>query len=87
MPLSLMDKDSQTRRVGHTLDVLGRLKSGVEIAEVRADMQTIAARLAQIYPATNRNIGVLLNPLREQLVGLIVLYFLVIFVSSRSKSI
>jgi predicted permease len=69
MPLSLMDKDSQTRRVGHTLDVLGRLKPGVELAEARADMQTIAARLAQIYPATNRNIGVLLTPLREQLVG------------------
>jgi predicted permease len=69
MPLSLMDKESQTRRVGHTLDVLGRLKPGVDLAVARADMQTIAARLAQAYPATNRNIGVLLNPLREQLVG------------------
>jgi predicted permease len=69
MPLSLMDKASQTRRVGHTLDVLGRLKPGVDLAEARTDMQTIAARLAQVYPATNRNIGVLLTPLREQLVG------------------
>jgi predicted permease len=69
MPLSLMDKESQTRRVGHTLDVLGRLKPGVDLAAARADMKTIAARLAQVYPATNRNIGVLLTPLREQLVG------------------
>jgi len=69
MPLSLMDKASQTRRVGHTLDVLGRLKPGVDLVEARTDMQTIAARLAQVYPATNRNIGVLLTPLREQLVG------------------
>jgi predicted permease len=69
MPLSLIDKESQTRRVGHTLDVLGRLKPGVDLAEARADMQTIAARLAQAYPATNRNVGVLLTPLREQLVG------------------
>jgi predicted permease len=69
MPLSLMDKESQNRRVGHTLDVLGRLKPGVDLAEARADMQAIAARLAQAYPATNRNIGVLLIPLREQLVG------------------
>jgi predicted permease len=69
MPLSLMDKDAQTRRVGHTLDVLGRLKPGADLAGARADMQTIAARLAQAYPATNRNIGVLLTPLREQLVG------------------
>jgi predicted permease len=69
LPLSLMDKESRTRRVGHTLDVVGRLKPGVDLAEARADMQTIAARLAQAYPATNRNIGVLLTPLREQLVG------------------
>src|SRR6202167_310453 len=69
MPISLMEKESQTRRVGHTLDVLGRLKPGVDLAQARADMQTIAARLAQAYPATNRNIGVLLTPLREQLVG------------------
>jgi predicted permease len=69
MPLSLLDKDSQTRRVGHTLDVLGRLKPGVDLAEARADMQTIAARLAQAYPATNRNVGVLLTPLRQQFMG------------------
>ena len=69
MPLSRMDKQLQTVRVGHTLDVLGRLKPGVGLREARADMQTIAARLAEDYPATNRNIGVLLTPLREQLVG------------------
>jgi putative ABC transport system permease protein len=69
MPLSLMDKESRTRRVGHTLDVLGRLKPGFDLAEARANMQTIAAGLAQTYPATNRNVGVLLIPLREQLVG------------------
>ncbi len=68
MPLSLMDKESQARRVGHTSDVLGRLKPGVDLAEARVDMHTIAARLAHSYPATNRNIGVLLTPLREQLV-------------------
>src|SRR5580698_2410580 len=69
MPLSLMDKESQTRRVGHTLDVLGRLKADAGLAEARTDMNTIAARLAKVYPATNRDIGVLLTPLREQLVG------------------
>lgn len=69
MPLSLTDKESQIRRAGHMLDVLGRLRPSVDLAEARADMQTIATRLAQTYPASNRNIGVLLTPLREQLIG------------------
>jgi predicted permease len=69
MPLSLMDKESQASRVWHTVNVLGRLKPGVDLGQAQADMRTIAARLAQVYPATNRNIGVLLTPLREQLVG------------------
>jgi predicted permease len=69
MPLSLMDKESQASRVWHTVNVLGRLKPGVSLGQAQADMQTIAARLAEVYPATNRNIGVLLTPLREQLVG------------------
>jgi len=69
MPLSLMDKESRASRVWHTVNVLGRLRPGIELGQARADMQTIAARLAQTYPATNRNFGVLLTPLREQLVG------------------
>ncbi|QHN05585.1 ABC transporter permease [Granulicella sp. WH15] len=69
MPLSLMDKESQASRVWHTVNVLGRLKPGIALGQAQADMQTIAARLAESYPATNRNIGVLLTPLREQLVG------------------
>src|ERR1700677_4561168 len=69
MPLSLMDTESQASRVWHTVNVLGRLKPGIELVQAQADMQTIATRLAEVYPATNRNIGVLLTPLREQLVG------------------
>ena len=69
MPLSLMDKESQASRVWHTVNVLGRLRPGVDLGQARADMETISARLSQTYPATNRNVGVLLTPLREQLVG------------------
>jgi predicted permease len=69
LPLSLLDQPTQSSRVWHSVNVLGRLRPGVELADARADMQTVAARLAAAYPATNRTVGVLLAPLREQMVG------------------
>jgi predicted permease len=69
LPLSLLSKPEQASRVWHTVNVLGRLRPGVSLVEARADMQTVAARLAQSYPATNGTIGVELHPLRDQLVG------------------
>jgi putative ABC transport system permease protein len=49
--------------------VVARLKPGVTIEEARADLDAVAARLAQAYPATNANIGVLLEPMHERVVG------------------
>lgn len=69
LPLALLDQETRASRVWHSVRVLGRLRPGVEMPEARADLQTVAARLAGAYPATNRNVGVLLRPLREELVG------------------
>lgn len=69
LPLSLLDQETRESRVWHSVRVLGRLRRGVGLTEARADMQTISARLATAYPATNRNVGALLKPLREELVG------------------
>jgi predicted permease len=69
LPLSLLDKPTQASRVWHSVNVLGRLRSGVTLEEAGIDMRTIAARLSAAYPATNKLEGVALKPLREQLVG------------------
>jgi predicted permease len=69
LPLSLLDQETRASRVWHSVRVLGRLRAGVGLSEARTDMQTVAGRLAAAYPKTNRNIGVLLTPLRDQLVG------------------
>ena len=69
LPLSLLDQPTQVSRVWHSVNVLGRLRRGVALSEAQADMQTVAAHLSATYSATNRNVGVLLKPLREQLVG------------------
>ena len=69
LPLSLLDHDTRVSRIWHSVNVLGRLRPGIGLASAKADMQTVALRLAAAYPATNRNWSVLLKPLREQLVG------------------
>jgi predicted permease len=69
LPLSLLDQETQVSRVWHSVRVAGRLRPGVQISEARADMQTVATRLSAAYPATNRNVGVRIDPLREELVG------------------
>ena len=69
LPLSLLDRPTQSSRVWHSVNVIGRLRPGVELADAKAEMRAIAARLASAWPATNRNVGVQLTPLREQLVG------------------
>jgi putative ABC transport system permease protein len=49
--------------------VVGRLKPGVTAEQARAEMESIAAQLAQEYPQTNGAIKVTIVPLREQLTG------------------
>lgn len=51
------------------LYVLGRLKPGVSIEQARNEMKTIAARLEKTYPDSNKNIGIVVKPLLENLVG------------------
>ena len=69
LPLSLLDPATQASRVWHSVKVLGRLRPGVSLSAARADMQTIAQRLSAAYPATNRNEGVTLAPLHDDLVS------------------
>jgi predicted permease len=69
LPLSLLDQPTQQSRVWHSVRVLGRLRSGVTLPAARADMQTIAQRIAAAWPATNRNETVELTPLHASLVG------------------
>ena len=69
LPLSLLDSATQASRVWHSVNVVGRLRPGIALPQAKADMQTIAARLAAAYPATNRNESVALSPLRDQMLG------------------
>ncbi len=48
---------------------IGRLAPGVSFAQARAEMEGIAVRLAQTYPASNDQFGVKLQPIREVFVS------------------
>ena len=57
------------RRVSMGMDAVGRLKDGVTLAQARADMNGIAQSLAQTYPDADKNNGITLVPLKQDIVG------------------
>ena len=56
-----------TQRGGNSLRIFARLAPGVGLANARAELATITARLEQQYPGTNRDAQVV--PLKEKVVG------------------
>jgi putative ABC transport system permease protein len=67
-PLAL-DTSQPLNRGSHYLNVVGRLKEGVALAQAQAEMETIAARLEQQYPDKNTGHSVNIFPLYEEVVG------------------
>jgi len=67
VPMAL---DSQRlQRGSHTLCVIGRLKPGVKLAQAQAELDVLAANLAQEYPEHNKGIGIAAVPLTDQVTG------------------
>jgi putative ABC transport system permease protein len=56
-------------RADHWLMPVGRLKAGVTRAQAQMEMDLIARRLQQEYPATNKGLGAKVVPLHEELFG------------------
>jgi putative ABC transport system permease protein len=48
---------------------VGRLKPGVTVAQARADLAVVQGRLAAAYPATDAQISVVIEPLKETTVA------------------
>ncbi len=51
------------------LEVVGRLRPGATLEAAQADLAVIAARLAGDYPDSNKGRGVMVEPLRDGLMG------------------
>jgi predicted permease len=48
---------------------IGRLRPGVTLTQARADLEAVQARLARQFPDPDAKIGVVLTPLKQELVG------------------
>jgi putative ABC transport system permease protein len=67
-PLDLNPRDPATR-ANRNLAVVGRLRTGVTVAQAEAELRGIAASLAERSPDTNAGWSVRVVPIREQMVG------------------
>ena len=61
--------EEAAQRGDHFLEVIARMKPDIALKQAQAEMDTIAARLAQQYPAYNTRMGAVVVPLHEQVVG------------------
>ena len=68
VPIAFPSEEA-AQRGNHFLECIARLKPGVNLQQARAEMETIAARLAQQYPEENTRIGAVVIPLQEHMVG------------------
>jgi putative ABC transport system permease protein len=58
-----------TKRDNRFLQVVARLRAGVTPGQAQAELTTIARRLGQEFPNTNRDLGIGVVPLQQSIVG------------------
>ena len=69
-------------RSSYWLEVIGRLKPGIDRRLAQSEMDTIAAALETQYPEANAGIGVRLVPMHEEIVGDVRQPLLILFVTA-----
>ncbi len=64
-PLALRGGEGRGERGNRNIDVFGRMRSGVTIAQAQADLARVMERLAREFPQTNANVGAIVRPFRD----------------------
>jgi predicted permease len=65
----ILDANGQVVRGVRWFGAIGRLKPGVAPQQAQVDLETVAARLAQTYPDSNKGFGATVIPIMDQTVG------------------
>ena len=68
LPLAWTEKERATR-ANHNYSGIAKLQPGISVERAQADMTAIAKRLEQEYPAENKDWGVLILPLQQDMIG------------------
>jgi putative ABC transport system permease protein len=81
----IMTAQEKAVRGEHSMAAVARLKSGITVQQAQAQLDAIAARIAEQYPADSAGWGAAVVPLREETVGdvrrpLLMLFGAVVFV-------
>src|SRR4029079_621776 len=67
-----MSETARANRANEDFNIMGRLKPGITVARAQAEMDVIAGRMKQFYPANyppNGGLTISVVPLLEQVVG------------------
>jgi putative ABC transport system permease protein len=66
MPMAFDPKETANdNRGAHYLNVAGRLRPGVTVAQAEAELKVLAAQLATQYPDSNKGWGIFMMPLQD----------------------
>jgi putative ABC transport system permease protein len=66
MPMAFKPEDTANdARGGHYINVVGRLRPGVTVAQARAELELLAAQLAKQYPDSNKGWGIFMMPIQD----------------------
>ncbi len=68
-PLAFSTEQIRSWRAQRYLTVVARLKDGIKVAGAQAEMETVAGRLAEVYPDANKGRTVYLRALDEETFG------------------
>ena len=69
LPLEVNEDVLRKQRGAWYLTAIGRARPGVSLEQVRAEVETIGAQLAQQYPDDNEQIGITTAQLHDSMVG------------------
>jgi putative ABC transport system permease protein len=65
----IFNDEERRQRADSYFNTIGRLKPDITLKRAQEEMNAVAARLARLYPETNRDRGIALVPLNDQLVS------------------